>query len=673
MRALCILAAAIPLLAQEQAKAPPAATPAPAPATSQSAAPASDSSAQILPGEARVTGYIDLGYRWQTGVGGSFDTYRSIVNLGSGPKLLGADFTIVNPRHHLFDSIHVRAYSWGDEPYETLHVDVEKLKLYNFNADYREFAYFNYLPSYANPLLSSNGIILNEQSFDTRRRIGTFSLDLFPQYWIVPYVAYDHDGGSGTGATVFVSDGNEYPVPYTTFDRTELFRGGFRIGLKRFHATLETGGNTFGSNQQLYQNTGQTNYGNNSMPYFGQTLSLNSLIASYGIGGTSVYGKALFTANVASWLDFYGQFLYSEPKTNVNYSQYDNGNLVQQSTLLFYTSQQYLVASASAFPHATASVGAEIRPFRRLRLVENWMTDRFHEAGASASNQLLSGKSASSQMTALLVSSLFANYNQNEVDAFFEFSPRFVIHGGYRYVWGDANNVVLPPSGLPTYDRGNLRRNVGIGGITYRASQKLSLTGEVEGASSGGVYFRTSLYDYQRVRAQARYQLKDSLSFTADFSLLNNQNPLPGVNYDYLAHQESLSLMWSPRGGKNWTIQGSYSRSSIYSNIGYLEPETLTPNQSLYRDNAHAATALITGNLKQRFGITPRVTAGGSLFISSGSRPTDYFQPFAKIMFPVYKHVEWFGEWSYYGYGEAFYLYEGFRSHLVTTGVRFTR
>lgn len=32
-----------------------------------------------------------------------------------------------------------------------------------------------------------------------------------------------------------------------------------------------------------------------------------------------------------------------------------------------------------------------------------------------------------------------------------------------------------------------------------------------------------------------------------------------------------------------------------------------------------------------------------------------------------------FAEWRYYGYGEAFYLYEGFRTHLLTAGLRLTR
>ena len=121
----------------------------------------------------------------------------------------------------------------------------------------------------------------------------------------------------------------------------------------------------------------------------------------------------------------------------------------------------------------------------------------------------------------------------------------------------------------------------------------------MEGGSSGGAYFRTSLYDYQKVRAQARYSVTASLSLSADFTILNNHNPLPGVGYDYLAHQESLSVLWSPAGGKRWDFEGSYSRSDLRSNIGYLSPQDLAPQTSLYRDNSHTATALFNLTLPQ--------------------------------------------------------------------------
>src|SRR5450432_4017888 len=109
-----------------------------------------------------LQGSVDVGYRWQPGVGGSMETYRSVVNLGSGPKLLGTEFTILDPKKRLFDRVDVRAYDWGGDPYSTLHVDAVKKKLYDFRADYRNIAYFNDLPSFADPLLA-RGISIDEQ------------------------------------------------------------------------------------------------------------------------------------------------------------------------------------------------------------------------------------------------------------------------------------------------------------------------------------------------------------------------------------------------------------------------------------------------------------------------------------------------------------------------------
>ncbi|HEY1756153.1 MAG TPA: hypothetical protein VGG72_12195 [Bryobacteraceae bacterium] len=692
-RPLLLVVMALPLFAQQ----PPAPTMvAPNPATAAPAAPAPEAQAPATPApsttaaaapeaaspvpttESWFNGYIDVGYTWRSDVGGSLDAYRSIINLGSGPKLIGADFSIVDPKHRLFDEIRVRASGWGDDPYETFHLDAKKSKAYEFNADYRDIAYFDFLPSYADPLLA-RGVTLNEQSFDTRRHMGSYRLDLLPGNWIIPYLAYDRDSGSGAGVTTFVTDANTFPAPNTLNDLTNLYRGGIRIERKRFHVTLEEGGTTFSSNQNVFQSSpGAANFGNVTTPIFGQTTELSNLLAAYGVRGSSVYSKGLITANVASWLDFYGQFLYSEPDTNVHYQQADTGNLLLQSQLLFYTSQQYLVSAAAKLPHTTGSFGMEIRPFRRLHITQSWLTDRLHNTGSAMSTNTLMGASVSAQMTALLASSLVTNYNQAEVIAFYDATSKVVFHVGYRYVWGDASDAVLPAEGLVSADEARLRRNVGLGGVTFRASQKLSLKAEAEVGSSGGAYFRTSLYDYEKVRAQARYQALKTLSLAADFMALINNNPTPGVNYNSRTQQESLSMFWSPgkTPGKTWNLEGSYTRSAIYSDIGYLDPGSLQPETSLYRDNAYIVTALI--DIKLARGAKPtanglaKITAGGSLFISSGSEPTRYYQPFVKLLAPVSKKISWFGEWRYYGYGEVFSLYEGFRANLITTGLRFT-
>ena len=401
-RTLFLAAFIVPLMAQTPA---PQAQPQASPRVVDK--PAADKPVQDTDGqtsspvpstESWLSGSIDLGYRWHTGVGGSFDAYRSIVNLGSGPKLLGADFTLTNPKHRTFDQIRVRAYSWGGEPYQTLHLDAKKSKLYDFSADYRDIAYFNFLPSYADPLLA-RGILLNEQSFDTHRRFASFHFDLLPGNWFIPYFAYDRDSGSGAGATTFVTDSNEFPVPNTLHDLTNLYRGGVRFELRRFHLTLEQGGTTFKDDQTVFQNPGSTNLGNVSTPVFGQTTALTSLFATYGVRGTSIYSKTLFTANAAPWLDLYGQFLFSQPDTDVHYRQADTGNLLLQSQLLFFSSQQLLVSATAKLPHTSGSFGAEIRPFHRVRVVQSLLTDRLHNAGSATSNQIVTGAGVSRQIS----------------------------------------------------------------------------------------------------------------------------------------------------------------------------------------------------------------------------------------------------------------------------------
>jgi hypothetical protein len=61
---------------------------------------------------------------------------------------------------------------------------------------------------------------------------------------------------------------------------------------------------------------------------------------------------------------------------------------------------------------------------------------------------------------------------------------------------------------------------VGLAGLTFRPWQKLSVNLDYEGASSDRIYFRTSLNDYYKLRARARYQVAASLMLQANFQVL---------------------------------------------------------------------------------------------------------------------------------------------------------
>ena len=649
MRPWLLLLAAIPLAAQDTAQTPAA------PDTN-----ASPSTAQTE----KVTGSVDLGYRWFSGAGGSADAYRSVVNFGSGPRLLGLDLTFQSPSLKFFDKIHVRAEDWGGDPYRTAHVDAERHDWYNFTFDYRDITYFNFLPSFADPGLA-NGMFLDQQSLDARRQMMDFELDLRPGKRIVPYLAYSHDSGYGTGISDFVNGLNSYAVADKPRDATENYRGGVRIEMPKFHITLEQGGTTFKDDQQVF--TGTQNFGNNPSPFLGEQLSLTDLMQAYGVRGDSVYSKVLVTANPTPWLDVFGQFLYSQPRTNVNYSQYNAGEFVDLATLLFYTSELDLVSAAAKQPHTTGTFGFELRPTKRLRVIESFTTDRLHDASAAVLNQMILQPAAAalaSSFTDLLV----MNYNSEQLDALYDLTSRITLRGGYRYEWGDGLTEGALLSGLPT-ETGQLKRNVGLAGVSYRAMQRLSFSIDFEGASGDGAYFRTSLQNYEKARMQARYQVKSSLALAARFTVLNNENPNPAVNYNFLSRDNSLSATWIPNNGKWVTVTGEYTRATLRSDLSYIVPQDFTSAQSFYRDNVHDASTLVNFLIPGFGGKGPKLGMGGSLLLSSGSRPTQYYQPIMRLTTPTFKHMNWYGEWRYYGFAEPFYLYEGFRSQLLTIGV----
>ncbi len=154
----------------------------------------------------------------------------------------------------------------------------------------------------------------------------------------------------------------------------------------------------------------------------------------------------------------------------------------------------------------------------------------------------------------------------------------------------------------------------------------------------------------------------------ANFQVLNNQNPATDIRYDFQSRTNSLAAYWTPPAAKRVTFMGEYDRSTLRSDILYLGL-FLAPMTSSYRDNAHTATTAVDiAGPKQS-----KLTFGGSFFISSGSRPTRYYQPLARLLFPVYKHVYWNTEWQWFGFNEQFYYYEPFRVHIFQTGLRVTR
>jgi hypothetical protein len=659
MRLLLVILCLLPPAMAQDTETPSAPKP-------QEAKPLASAAEQV------ITGDLDFGYRWTSNVGGSAATYRSIVNLGEGPKLFNLNLSLRNGARKVFDKLNVRANSWGGDPYNTAHLDVERDRAYRLSADYRNIIYFSAEPSFGNPLLNQ-GVLTSQNSYDLHRRLFDVDLDLLPSRRVTPYLAYTRDWGEGRGVTDFVADSNQYPVADHFRDKTDQYRGGLRIELTRLHVTLEQGGTTFKDDQRLL--TSDRNFGNRVAPIFGQQLLLDYLNQAYGVRGDSIYSKALVTVTPASWLDVYGQFLYSRPQSDVKYSQINTGLFVNSASLAFFSAQNSIVLAEAKQPHTSGSFGMEVRPVRRVRILESLTSDHFHISSSSLEDDLFWGITPGlPPVTAIssipYVTPLVVNYNRQEVDLLVDATKKVTLRAGHRYEWGDAQARASTLSQTGLAEMGELKRQVGLAGFSYRPDEKLSLYFDFEDSGSAQSYFRTSLHDYQKGRARVKYQVMSSLTVSANLSVLNNQNPAPGIRYDFLSRENGITLFWTPRGGKRISFLGDYTRSSLRSDLDYLVPQTLQPARSFYRDNAHTGTGFLEFHLPSMKQGTPLISVGGSVFSSSGSRPTHFYQPVGRFTFPIHKKLWWFGEWRWYDFSEPFYLFEGFRTHNLILGFR---
>lgn len=618
-----------------------------------------------VPAEQALTGTVDVGYRWVGSVGGDFNAYRSVVNLGSGPKLFGLEWTAKDPSRRFFDRAEVRAYSWGGDPYNTAQVDVRRDPVYRLLFDYRRIAYFNFLPSFANPG-SDRGLLVDERSFDTFRRTSDIRLTLFPSRRISPYVAYTRNSGTGSGISVFFGGGNEFPVGTRLRDHSNIYRAGVQIQFKPLHVSIEQGGTTSRNDQQLFNS--RPNAGNIRSPF---QPFLGDLVEAYGIRGDGIFTRALFTSAPVSWISLFGQFLFSQPRTKVRYSQTDRTFFLFSGTPL-NTLEQVLVSSNARLPHSSGSLGVELRPGKRLRITESWLTDRLHDASAALVTQRFLLPVAVTGQPMSVTDRLAWNYNQQEINLLFDLSSNFTLRGGHRYVWGNA--VIRAGQARPgePFETGDLGRHVGLAGLNVHSGRRLTADLDFESSSGQRTLFRTGLQDYDRASFRGRYQVAPSLVLAANFFALRNVNPAPSIDYHFFSRENEVSATWNPGGSSKLAVTAEYSRYTLRSRLNYIAPSRLIPELSLYRDNGHIGSSIVSLVLPAAHNVQPRLTAGGSFFVSSGSRPTRYFQPLGRLSVPVGKHADWNSEWRWYALSEPFYVFEGFRVHQFVTGLHLT-
>ena len=626
--------------------------------------------------ESWIQGNIDVGARYVSHVDGSWNTYRSIVNLNDGLRIASADLKMT-PKNTFADSILLQLHDIGD-PYSSVRLDMQKNGIYRFTSSYSNVAYFNYLPSFADPTLATtNGFALNEEAYDTRVMNSDSELLFNPGGAIQPYLAYSRNSDNGHGISSLVLGTNNYPVVNNVNWRQDNYRIGARFNWRAFHATIEQGALSFKDDEAV--NSNGAGAGTQSSLYIGEQLQLANGWQTYYVRGSGAFTKGSLAYSPVRWLDLYGHIYYTDPSLSSSFGQFAQGTLATidpNLAFIFYSNDLDRLYGTASMPQRTYSLSAEARPTQRIRVRESFESNTNHDAGTSTLNSLfvvnVPGTALSQQTaeTTIQPDLLKLTDNRSTTELLVDVTKNIMVRVGYRYEWGQAIETSGLTSDTYPYETGNLKQHVLLAGTRLRPWKWLTLNGDLESSHDGQSYYRTGLANYIKVRGDARAMLRSNLFFNAGVHYMNNTNPADGVDAKFRSVQHVASLQWLPT-SKTLTLIAEYTHAEIDANVNYLTIFPFQTSDSQYLDYSHTGSLFAELALPGTKAGKAKVTVGGSFVTTSGSMPSRFYQPQAKLLVPICKKVSFYSEWKYYGLNEPFYAYQGFHTNTVMTGLRF--
>jgi len=188
-------------------------------------------------------------------VNGNQQLYGTLVNLKSGPRLLGEELSMRSNTHvgGLFDNLYLSSFGFGGDPNDIGRLRIEKNKWYNFVGLYRRDENFFDFNLFANPLNLNPGIgaalkaspgafVPTTMPWYTNsphlqnitRQMGDFNLTLFPQSAIRVRLGYARSNNAGTLDTTL-----EGPIRtlMTEYDQSRSDRYQFGVDIKVIERT----------------------------------------------------------------------------------------------------------------------------------------------------------------------------------------------------------------------------------------------------------------------------------------------------------------------------------------------------------------------------------------------------------------------------------------------------
>ena len=533
---------------------------------------------------------IEAGYRSSV-VSGSGDMYDTLVNLQTGPRILGQTLSMHSTDHMgvLFDNLYVNSFGWGGEPNNALRLRADKNKWYDLQGSFRRDQSFSDFDLLANPLNpppppapgGSTPSIQAQDSphlFDTTRRMSDMDLTLLPQSRVSLRLGYSHNNMTGPSFSS-IHEGTEAPlfqpvnttlnsyrlgVDWRIAPRTVLsydqfldyYKGDTDTSLAPFEpAMLPSPG--VGS-VELGLSIDTVNKEPCAVPTGQPSLIVNGVLTNITCSAYFSYARServrtstpterlSLRSSYFPRVEILGSYSYSSAVSSTPLNESFSGLITRTNTLAFTGTG----TGAANRISDVVDLEATVHLTQRLRLIEKFYfwAYRIPENGDFIENDyscatppcnLLSTPLTTPTVTPTVIQSSFnQDWKKNQLELAWDISKKIGARIGYRY--GDRNfnhfNDFLP---------GDLDHFVGLEktalfGLWARPTHALRLNFDLEHTNYNAVFVRISPRKEARYRFQTTYTPRPWMVVGGSINILQDSNA--DALTQYVGHNQNYGL-----------------------------------------------------------------------------------------------------------------------------------
>jgi hypothetical protein len=554
---------------------------------------------------------------------GSGAMYDTLVNIHSGPRVLGQTFdlrALPDTKHTFFDSLSAFTTGFGGDPNNVATLRFSKGKGYDFRGQFRrDRQYFDY-NLLGNPLVPagvvSNGytfpqLIDSPHMFNTVRRMTDVNVTIFPISKFTfragysqnlaqgPTLSSVHEGADGLLLQNWRHSTDDYligadwkPIQNTklTYEqRVVHYKGNTSYTLAPQSLKLQLSNGTPVSlgydNVTAPANSSATSPCKANPPIL--SSATNPPTANPCVNGFLQYTRVApmrtlfpteefrFQSTSLKRLHLNGRLSYTGASMNQpGYFEYFNG-LLSRTTLQAFTITGFAKAQRI---NVGADMGAVLELSDKLSISEQFSHVDFRQSGLnntsevdqSGTSMLNTPGAAKPAVLATNTTALGQKTDTNSLVAMYELSPQVSLSVGYRY---RARTLRVTQAGDEPYEL-KIKENGGLFNIDLRPTARLRLNGAFEGNYADNAYVQINPRQSYQYKLRANYKPRDWAVLSAAYNDIERHDNVALVNH--LDHNRSFSMGATVNPNEYYGFDVTYGYTDVYTQTTECYYSTVT-------------------------------------------------------------------------------------------------